>query len=98
MPIKIDREKYPEVMEIWGCSSNSIILNMEDGREVKITALHNIKSGAQPNYFASYEERVEIKANGHTYKVWMEASYSWQDGATIEECLRRAIRWVINPH
>ncbi len=98
MPIRVDRHSYPEVTEIWGYSPNSIILIMQDGREVKITALRNIKSGALPNYFACYEERVEVKINGRTYVVWTEADYPWQDGETIEECLKLAIRWVIDPH
>lgn len=98
MPIQIRKDAYPEISEIWGCSPNSIILNMVDGRSVKITALHNIKSGATPNYYADYEEKVGIENNGRTYEVWADASYPWQDGETIEQCLRSAIRWVINPH
>ncbi len=98
LPINIKKDVYPEVAEIWGISSNSIVLNMVDGREVKITASHNIKSGAIPQYYADYEERVEFEIGGKIYKVWAEATYPWQDGDTIEECLELAIRWVVNPH
>lgn len=98
MPIKINADSYPEVTEIWGYSSNSIVLNMADGREVKIIAAHNIKSGATPKYFAHYEERIEIEVNNQRHRIWAEVHYPWQDGDTIEECLKHAIRWVIHPH
>lgn len=98
MPIHINGDNYPEVIEIWGCSPNSIILNMTDGRQVKITALHNIKSGATPSYYADFEQRVEIEHNGETYRVWADVSYPWQVGETIESCLISAIGSVVHPY
>lgn len=60
MPIKINDDDYPNILEVWGYSTNTIVVNMADRRRIKITAAHNIKSGVTPKYFAEYEEMKEI--------------------------------------
>ncbi|ATW24174.1 hypothetical protein [Candidatus Formimonas warabiya] len=94
MPICVSREDYPNITEIWGHGENTIVVNTTDGRRVKITAAHNIRSGAIPNYYADYEEVREIEIDGETLEVWVDAHYPWQDGDTVEDCLLGALVWV----
>jgi hypothetical protein len=98
MPIRISPDQYPGISEIWGCGPNTIIVNTIEGRSIKVTAQHNIRSGATPNYFADYEEKKQFQIGEETYDIWVDANYPWQDGNTAEECLLLAIRWVVNPH
>lgn len=94
MPISLRDDQYPNISEVWGIGTNSIVAYTTDGRCVKITARHNIRSGTTPNYFASYEERREIHIGGETSEVWARADYPWQDGRTVEECLVLALQWI----
>ncbi|OEH86242.1 hypothetical protein BHU72_11950 [Desulfuribacillus stibiiarsenatis] len=94
MPIKVSDANFSNIIEIWGHGPNTIEVHTGDGRQVKITAAHNIRSGATPNYYAHYEEIQEIKIDKKTLKVWVAADYPWQVGETVEGCLRGALVWV----
>jgi len=64
-------------------------------RTIRVSALGNIRSGTAPNYFAHYEEHVEIEPKpGQRLRVWADAHFPWQDGADVEECLLQALRWI----
>jgi hypothetical protein len=38
-----------------------------------------------------------LKVEGKTFKVWVSANFPYQDGNTVEECIRGALVWVSNP-
>lgn len=97
MPITVEKDKFDNITEIWGIGSNIIQVTTRDNKTIRISALHNIRSGANPNYYAAYEEQVEMKVNGKVRKVWVNADYHWEKGTTAEECLEKALVWVSHP-
>jgi hypothetical protein len=102
MSITLPEEGYEAILECWRVSPNTVKVVVQANKRkphdhyVRITAEENVKSGAQPRYFAGYEEPVTVQdAEGVERDVWVDARYPWQDGRTIEECLVSAMRWVI---
>lgn len=60
-------------------------------RTFRITAKRRLPAD---DYFAAYEERVDLQLEGRDRTVWVEAEFPWADGETAEECLRRALELV----
>jgi hypothetical protein len=99
MNLDLEPSSFQSVTEIWGSGPNEIVVHVtaKGGvrRKVKITAQQNLRSGATPGYFATYEEEVEVvDAHGERREVWALAAFPWQDGETPEACLRAALIWV----
>lgn len=97
----IGDDDFPEITEIWRTGPNEIVVSVSGTRKrpdrhvVRVVARENIRSGATPGYFAAYEQQVTITdAAGTSHEVWAEAEYPWQDGETVEDCLRAALIWV----
>lgn len=97
MNITISRDGFSNLAEVWEYGPNTIVVRTTDGRQVKITAAHNIKSGTNSKYCAEYEEIREIRIENATVEVWATANYRPIDGDTIGECLLCALEWV-NAH
>lgn len=94
MPIELREDQFPNITEVWGYGTNTIVVHTTEGRCVKITAEHNIRGGSTPNYYAAYEERKEIRIGSESYEIWVKADYPWQHGNTVQECLLLALGWV----
>ncbi|NLO90195.1 MAG: hypothetical protein GX088_07745 [Clostridia bacterium] len=94
IPISVPREKFPNINEIWGYGPNTIVVNTNDGRCIKITAAKNIRSGGTSIYYSEYEEMKEIQVGDKTIRVWVVADYPWREGETIEQCLLEALVFV----
>lgn len=91
MPVNINKDQCKNIIEIWGYGTNTIIVHTVNGRCIKITAAHNIKSNTTINYYAFYEERQELEITGKNVEVWVKASFPWQTGDTVEHCLKMAL-------
>lgn len=94
MPIKVSKDDFLNIREIWGYGPNTIVIYTVDGRHIKITAAQNIKSGSATKYSAEYEEMKEVKIGDKTIEVWVNAHYPWRDGDTVEECLLGALALI----
>ena len=102
MHLDIDASDFPEITEIWGVTENQIEVSVSATRSrphnhrVRITALENLRSGATPRYFAHYEREVTVRDTANQeHEVWVEADYPWQDGETVEECLKASLLWLV---
>lgn len=57
----------------------------------RITAKRRLPNG---DFCAAYEERIEMDFEGTFRTIWAEAEFPWADGATVEECLGKALQIV----
>jgi hypothetical protein len=95
MTISVGQDQLKNIVEIWDAGANTIQVITASYRTIRISALGNIRSGTKPNYFAHYEEQVEIEPKpGQRLRVWADAHFPWQDGPDVEQCLLRALRWI----
>jgi hypothetical protein len=95
MTISVGEDQFKNIVEIWDAGPNTIQVITASYRTIRISALGNIRSGTKPNYFAHYEEQVEIEPKlGQRLRVWADAHFPWQDGSDVEQCLLRALRWI----
>ena len=87
MTISVRSDQFKNIVEIWDSGPNTLHVVTASYRTIRISALGNIRSGSAPNYFAHYEEHVEIESKpGQRLRVWADAHFLWQDGADVEEC------------
>ena len=92
MTISVGSDQFKNIVEIWDSGPNTLHVVTASYRTIRVSALGNIRSGTAPNYFAHYEEHVEIEPKpGQRLRVWADAHFPWQDGADVEECLLRAV-------
>lgn len=91
LPIRVSSEDFPNIVQVWGYGPNTIVVRTRDGRQIKITAAHNIKSGINSNYCAEFEEIKEIRVKNDIIEIWANADYKSIDGETIEQCLECAM-------
>jgi hypothetical protein len=61
MTISVGQDQLKNIVEIWDAGPNTIQVVTASYRTIRISALGNIRSGTKPNYFAHYEEQVEIE-------------------------------------
>jgi hypothetical protein len=95
MTISVGSDQFKNIVEIWESGPNTLHVVTASYRTIRISALGNIRSDTAPNYFAHYEEHVEIEPKpGQRLRDWADAHFPWQDGADVEECLLRALRWI----
>jgi hypothetical protein len=53
-------------------SESSIVLELTDGREVRITAWRNLGTD---RYVAHYERRSTVRSGSHEFRVWAHAPH-----------------------
>ncbi|MGB6561350.1 MAG: hypothetical protein WBE69_01960 [Candidatus Binataceae bacterium] len=95
MTISVGQDQFKNIVEIWDAGPNTIQVITASYRTIRISALGNIRSGTKPNYFAHYEEQLEIEPKpDQRLRVWADAHFPWQDGPDAEQCLLRALRWI----
>jgi len=61
MTISIGSDQFKNIVEIWDSGPNTLHVVTASYRTIRVSALGNIRSGTAPNYFAHYEEHVEIE-------------------------------------
>ena len=94
MNLTIRKDEFENLIEIWGIGPTSVEVVTKDHRHFRVTAARNIRSGAEPQYFAQYEQLHTVTVDGMERQLWGATSFPWQDGATIDECIRLALVWV----
>lgn len=95
MNLNIQNNQFPNLIEIWIVGSNSVEVITKNQSHYKIIAKENIRSNAQPNYYAAYECLQTMLINNEEFDLWYrDNSLPWQNGNTIEECVMAAMRWV----
>ena len=95
MQLDIQKNQFPNLVEIWITGENTVEVYTQKGNHYRITAKENIKSGSTVDYSAGYEYLKEVKLVNVKFEVWTpDYSLPSQDVATIERCLTPAISWV----
>lgn len=89
MPISVNPNEFENITEIWEASPNTIEVVTRSERRIRITARRVIRGPGGGPYHADYKE---MTAAG----VWARPTteYPWQNGPTVEVCLRAALSWV----
>jgi len=95
--LDIDASVYPNITELREVSSHAVEASA-GGRRFRVTAQRDI-GRPEPYYWAEYEEEVSFSASDvdDMRTVWVGGlgiDIPWQDGDTIQECLRTALMWV----
>lgn len=93
---EVSKDRFPNIKEIWGYGTNTIVIHTVNGKRIKITAAQNIRSGSISKYSARYEEMKEVQTGDKIIEIWVDAHYSWYDGDTVEECLLGALAMLDN--
>lgn len=76
--------------------SQTVVAYTTEGREVRITAKHDLRSG---KFQAEYEHRVALKAGGKTLMIWaLTSAHAPVNGADANTCLDLALRDVNRLH
>ena len=94
MSIVVDKNSFEKIEEIWGIGPNTLQIETKDNKVIRIHALHNIKAGINDEYYVFYEELTELEINGKKREIWAKASYSWQTGDSVKDCLEKALQMV----
>jgi len=95
MTISINEDHFKNIREIWQIGTDTLVAVTANHRTIQIQACRNVRSGATPNYFAHYDELVEIQSEkGSRLEVWARDNFPWQDAEDAEKCLLRALHWV----
>ena len=98
MDLNIDDDMYENLTEIYIVGENAVEVVTRNDRWFRIYAKETVRG---PHRFsASYDELIrgvfeaeDDPAGQHS--VWVRAhDMPWQDGDTIEGCIRAAMSWV----
>jgi hypothetical protein len=69
--------------------ANSVVVLTDDGRQVRITAWRDLRTG---EYTADFERRGRLTVDGHDYFVWLQTpAYRPCVADELETCLEAAI-------
>lgn len=98
MNLQIEEAEFENLSEIYVIGENSVHVVTKNGRTFRIFAKETIRGPHR--YSASFDELVrglfeaeEVPDNVHS--VWIIAhNMPWQDGISIEGCIRTAMHWV----
>jgi hypothetical protein len=70
-------------------SENSVVVETDEGREVRITAWRDLGTG---NFVAEFERRALVTTGGHEYRAWVHTpAYQRCTADELEGCLEAAI-------
>lgn len=95
MNLNIKSNQFSNIHEIWIVGSHSVEIATKNDNYYKIIARENVRSGATPNFYASYEILKEVNINNDDLEIWVrDRDLPWQDGDTIESCITRALSWI----
>ena len=98
MDLEIEQDLYENLTEIYIISENVVEVTTRNDRTFRIFAKETLRG---PHRFsASYDELVRgifqiENESDNDHSVWIRThEMPWQDGETIEGCLRAAMSWV----
>ena len=84
--------KWFGLVAVYEVSPQCVVLETEEGREVRITARRDLSTGM---YVSEYERRVTVSSGGHTYQVWaLTPAYQAHTADDPRACLEAAVEEV----
>jgi len=85
-----------QVASIYALSESSIVLHMNDSRDIRITAWRNLSNG---RYVADFERRSTIRSGGKEFNVWAQTpAYERVTADDLQSCLEAAVVAVDRIH
>jgi hypothetical protein len=98
-PAAIDWDELSGLERIataYAIGDQSVVLELTDGREVRITAWHDRAAG---NYVSEYERRGVIRSGGQELRVWAQTpAYRRCTADDAASCLEAAVLQVDRVH
>ena len=80
------------IVTAYAIGDHSVVLELSDGREVRITAWHDRAAG---KYVSEYERRGVVKSGGQELRVWAHTpAYRRCTAADAASCLEAAVLQV----
>lgn len=77
------------VVTAYSIGDHSVVLEMADGREIRVTAWFDRARG---KYVAEYERRSVVKGAGHDHRVWAQTpAYRAVTADDAASCLEAAV-------
>ncbi len=92
-----DLSGLDKVVAIFGVGENVVIVETSDGREIRITAWRDLKTG---DYVADFERRGIVHAGaGKEFHVWSHTTaYGRHPAPSLQACLEAAVHEVDRMH
>ena len=77
------------IVAAYEVGKNSVVVEISDGREIRITAWHD---RASDHYVSDYEKRSVIRSGGHEFRVWAQTpAYTRCTADDAASCLEAAV-------
>ena len=85
-----------KIVAAFQVGENSVAVETDDGRQVRITAWRDLRTG---EYAADFERRGRLTSDGQEYFAWLHTpAYGRCVGDDLETCLEAAIIEVDRVH
>jgi hypothetical protein len=80
------------IVKAYSIGDHSVVLELTDGREIRITACHDRAAGI---YVSEYERRGVVRAGGQELRVWAQTpAYRRITAEDAASCLEAAVLQV----
>jgi hypothetical protein len=91
-----DLSGLDRVVAVYGIGDNVLVVETSDGREVRITARRDLRTG---RFNADFERRGTVRSGGQEFSVWAHTSaYGHCEGDGLQACLEEAVLQVDRLH
>lgn len=81
-----------QIVQIYLLGDNVVVVELADGREVRITAWLELTTG---RYVSEFEKRTALSDAGRTLYVWAKTpAYRRMIGGDVQSCLEAAVAEV----
>lgn len=94
MKLSISGSSLNRVAEIWAYGENVLVVQLKDGKRMKLTAARNMYSSSSFKYVPFYEEQVMSGEAEGAKKVWVTLELPSLGSDTIEHCLEDALKYI----
>jgi ATP:corrinoid adenosyltransferase len=85
-----------QVVKVYSDGENSVIAELADGRQVRITALRDLSSGT---FVAEFEKRTAVQTGARALHVWAQTpAYKRVIADDLQSCLEAALLEVDRIH
>ena len=94
--IDVDVSQYDGITEFWEVNSHTVEVITDDHRRIRLAAHRNMRSA--DDYTAHWEELVEVEVGDRSIGAWVPVNFPWETGESIDDLVRKALRWVASKH